>query len=79
MKRKLICLLMVMVATISLCACGSSDYDDSSQEKAKCQFKDSDGSRNCTNEATRGQLCDYHFKLLDDTYKDLEDSWNNLD
>ena len=36
-----------------------------------CQYKDSNGKRTCTREATRGSLCEYHFKMLDDTYNDF--------
>lgn len=35
---------------------------------SKCQYKDLDGSQSCTNNATHGDLCDDHFKKLDDTY-----------
>jgi len=44
------------------------NHNSSSTSKATCQYKNSDGTRTCTNPATHGQLCDYHFKLLDDTY-----------
>ena len=43
----------------------------STESSNKCQFKDSSGNRSCTNTATHGQLCDYHFNMLNDTYNDL--------
>lgn len=36
-----------------------------------CEFKDSNGERSCSNKASHGGLCDEHFSLLDNTYKDL--------
>lgn len=41
------------------------------EEKNTCQFKNSDGSTTCTNEATRGQLCDTHFNQLNSIYNDM--------
>ena len=43
-----------------------------------CKFKNRDGSQTCTNRATHGDLCDYHFNMLNDTYEQLEDDWNNM-
>lgn len=36
-----------------------------------CQYKNSNGTRTCTNKATRGELCEYHFKMLDDIYNGI--------
>lgn len=35
-----------------------------------CQFKEN-GQKNCTNEATKGKLCEYHYNMLDDIYNDF--------
>ena len=39
----------------------------------KCQFKNSDGTKTCNNEATHGDLCDYHFNYLNDIYNSYVD------
>ena len=44
---------------------------DEPEEKNTCQFKNSDGSTTCTNEATRGQLCESHFNELNSIYNDM--------
>ena len=43
----------------------------SSSSTSKCQYKNSSGQRTCSNKATRGQLCDYHFNMLNDIYNDI--------
>ena len=78
MKKKtslvfvVLCLVIISVFTIG---CGSSGSTSTStpttSTASKCQFKDSDGNRSCTNEATHGQLCDYHFNMLNDTYNSM--------
>ena len=37
---------------------------------ARCQFK-RNGERVCNAKATHGNLCEYHFRMLDDIYNDL--------
>ena len=54
----------------------SSKYNSENKSNNKtsgstCQYKNNNGSRTCTNKATRGQLCEYHFKMLDDIYNDI--------
>lgn len=49
----------------------SSNSYKASSSKSTCQFKDSNGNRSCSNSATHGQLCDYHFNMLNDTYNSL--------
>ena len=36
-----------------------------------CNFKNNNGERTCTGRSTHGQLCDFHFNMLDDAYNDL--------
>ena len=76
LKRIGIALSLVSLMIFSV-GCGSSgSYNSttsttSTTSTSRCQFKDSDGVRRCTNEATHGELCDYHFKMLNDTYNDM--------
>lgn len=80
MKRvsRVVCVVLMLLITAMLAVgCGSpSSSSGGSSSGAKCQFKNSDGSRTCTSTATHGQLCDYHYQLLDDTYNDIKDNWN---
>lgn len=57
---------LVLVFGVTGCSESESYY-------RKCQFKDSNGNRSCTNEATHGDLCDYHYNYLDSIY----DSYTN--
>lgn len=52
----------------------SHSLDSSSSSSSnynRCKFRSSDGSQNCTNRATHGDLCDYHYNYLNDTYNAL--------
>ena len=62
----LLCLSMFTIGSIGFMGCSSNSSDN----YATCQFK-RNGVKVCNNKATRGQLCEYHFKMLDDTYNDL--------
>lgn len=42
-----------------------------SKNKPTCKFKNSDGEMICNNKPTKGELCEYHFNMLDDIYNDL--------
>lgn len=66
MLTVLLCLSMFTISSIGFIGCSSG----SSDTYATCQFK-RNGVKVCSNKATRGQLCEYHFKMLDDTYNDL--------
>ena len=81
MKRikKAICVVLCL-SIFAVFSLGSGDGPSSSSTtttttssttKSTCQFKNSDGTRTCTNEATHGQLCDYHFNMLNDTYNSM--------
>ena len=69
MLTVLLCLSMFALSSIGFIGC-SSGSSGSSDTYTTCQFK-RNGVKVCSNKATRGQLCDYHFKMLDDTYNDL--------
>lgn len=49
----------------------TSSYKPKSSREGLCGFKNSDGTQTCTNKATRGQLCEYHFNMLNDTYNEM--------
>ncbi len=42
----------------------------------KCTIKE-DG-RVCGDEATHGDMCEYHYNMFRDLLRDIEDRWNNL-
>lgn len=82
MKKKsmVLCLAVCLSLLFSIFAIGCGDSSAGSSNTSvevketsvsRCQFKDSDGNRSCTNEATHGQLCDYHFNMLNDTYNSM--------
>ena len=70
--------LVLFIAGIVIMANESPSYSSSpsspsSSPSVTCQFKNSNGTRTCTNKATRGELCEYHFQMLDDIYHDFVD------
>ncbi len=48
-----------------------SSSGSSYSSSTKCQYKSSSGAQNCTNKATRGKLCEYHYDYLKDIYDDV--------
>lgn len=49
-----------------------SSSSSSSSSSKKCTYTDLNGKQSCTRDSmSGGTLCSYHFKYLDDIYKDL--------
>ena len=71
MKKIFVLIMVLIIAMLSLTACGgSSSYSSSGSSSRTCQYKEN-GKRVCSRSADSGNFCSYHQGYLDSIYEGL--------
>ena len=65
--KEIICVTLSLFILTCFTACGGGSGNSSGKQ---CQFK-KNGHLVCGSKATKGDLCSYHFNMLNDIYNDF--------